>query len=65
MAVYGGIDPALDQPGKRHPGKIGGHERKNPEDQKAAIAIDQEFDAVVVAKNRSALLLRSFGKGEG
>src|SRR5262245_9979537 len=48
-----GIDAALDQPGQSDTGEIGGDQRKNTEDDKPAVAVDEEFDALVIAKNRS------------
>ena len=47
--IQGRIDPSLDQPGKRHAGKIRGDQRKNAQDEKMTVAVNEKLDPVVVA----------------
>jgi hypothetical protein len=49
------VDTALNQPRQRDTGQVGGDEREDAENEKAAVAINQKLDAMVIAKNRSAL----------
>jgi putative intracellular protease/amidase len=54
-AVKRGVDAAFDQPRQGDAGEIGSDQRKKAEDEKAAVALDQKLDTVVVAKNCDAL----------
>jgi len=49
------IDAVLDQPGQGDAREIRRDQRENAQDEKAAVAINQELDAMVMAKNRSVL----------
>jgi len=56
IAVFGaerGIDPVLDQPWQRNAGEVGGDQRKNTENEKTAVAVNEKLDPVVIAKNIS------------
>jgi hypothetical protein len=49
------IDAAFDQPRQGDAGEIGGDQRNNTEEEQPAIAVNQEFDAVIIVKNFSIL----------
>jgi hypothetical protein len=46
----------LDEPGKRYAGEVRGDKRKDAEDEKTAIPVDEELNAVVMAQNLGFLL---------
>src|SRR6266545_8007191 len=53
------VDTVLDQPGQSDTGEIGSDKRENAEDKKMPVAVDEKLNAVVIAKNRDVLFVRS------
>jgi hypothetical protein len=53
------VDAVLDQPGQSDTGEIGSDKRDNAEDKKMPVAVDEKLNAVVIAKNRGVLFVRS------
>ena len=50
------IDASFDKPRHGDAGEIGSDEGENAEDEKASITVNEKFDALIIAKNRSVLL---------